>query len=255
LQTGDEIAINEKEPMSGMDLLKLPIVLETYRVLDRPPTLTQRQYISETLGATQDNTSANELLKIVAGQDDPYLGAEIVTGAMQRLGLANTYITIPYDEEDLRPGEGKLDTPANSAEDLRTAPTPHIQTTAEDMGTLLSMLYYCAEGLGGAFTAVYDNDITPDECQTIIAFMVQNRIDSLIEGGVPPGTPVAHRHGWIADTHADAGIVYSPGGDYVIVEFLYKPDWLEWELSSPLMANMSRAIYNFYNFDQPYLGN
>ena len=40
LQTGSEILINESEPMSGMDLLKIPIVLETYRVLDNPPTLT-----------------------------------------------------------------------------------------------------------------------------------------------------------------------------------------------------------------------
>jgi len=84
--------------------------------------------------------------------------------------------------------------------------------------------------------------------------MSQNEIGSLIEEGVPPETPVAHRHGWLADTHGDAGIVFSPGGDYVIVQFLYKPDWLEWETSAPLLANMSRATYNFFNFDQPYLG-
>jgi beta-lactamase class A len=84
--------------------------------------------------------------------------------------------------------------------------------------------------------------------------MVQNQIDSLIEEGVPPGTAVAHRHGWISDTHADAAIIYSPGGNYVIVQMLYKPNWLEWEVSSPLLANLSRATYNYFNFDNPYLG-
>lgn len=254
LQTGDEVLINEDEPMSGMDLLKVPIVLEMYRVLENPPTITQRGYISDTLAATQENTAANALLKLIAGGDDLYVGAQQVTDSMQRLGLSNTYITAPYDE-DPRIGTPRLETPANSSENYRTNPTPYIQTTAEDMGTLLSQLYYCAEGLGGAFTAVYGDDITQTECQTILAFMTENKTGSLIEEGVPSDTAVAHRHGWLADTHGDAGIVFSPGGDYVIVQFLYKPDWLEWEISAPLLANMSRATYNFFNFDQPYLGN
>ncbi|MCP4358520.1 MAG: serine hydrolase [Chloroflexi bacterium] len=253
LATGAEIILNEKASMSGMDMLKVPIVLETYRQLDRPPTLTQHQYISDTLAATQDNTAANELLKFISGTNDPYDGAQIVTDLMQRLGLENSFIVIPYDE-DARAGISKPSTPANQVEEIRTFPTPYMQTTAEDMGTLLSMLYYCAEGLGGAITAVYEDEITPEECQTILAFMQQNKIGSLIQEGVPPDLPVAHRHGWLADTHGDAGIVYSPGGDYVIVQLLYKPDWLEWEISSPLIANMSRATYNFFNFDEPYLG-
>ena len=82
----------------------------------------------------------------------------------------------------------------------------------------------------------------------------QRVIGSLIEEGVPPDTPVAHKHGWISDTHADAGIVMSPGGDYVLVTYLYKPEWLEWEISSPLLADISRATYNYFNFDDPYLG-
>jgi len=248
----DEIAINADLPMSGMDLLKLPIVLETYRLLDQEPTLTQAGWISSTLSADLSNEGANQLLRFIAGQDDPKLGAEMVTETMQRLGLVNTFIVLPYDT-DPPAGTTRPSTPANSVEDLRTFPNPYLQTTAEDMGTLLSMLYYCAEGKGGALMAVFEGDITQTECQTILAFMLQDKIGSLIEEGVPPETAVAHRHGWISDTHGDAGIVFSPGGDYVIVQFLYKPDWLEWEISSPLLANLSRATYNYFNFDNPYL--
>ncbi|HRQ37311.1 MAG TPA: serine hydrolase [Chloroflexota bacterium] len=253
LATGREIVINETAPMSGMDMLKVPIVLEMYRVLDQPPTLTQRQHISNTLTASEDNNSANELLKIISGQDDAYSGAQQVTNSMRQLGLKNTFITVPYDE-DPRPGSARPETEANTADNVRTNPSPFIQTTAEDMGTLLSMIYYCAEGAGGVFTAVYRDAITTDECKTILAFMTQNNIGSLIQEGVPAQVPIAHRHGWIADTHGDAGVVFSPGGDYVIVQFLYKPNWLEWEVSSPLLANMSRATYNYFNFDAPFLG-
>lgn len=254
LESGEEIAINADIAMSGLDLLKVPIVLELYRLLDRPPTETQAQLIADTLMQQDGNESANALLNMVAGQDDPYLGAELVTQSLQRLGLQNTFVTVPYNTEP-RAGTRSLETPANSVEELRTAPNDFMQTTAEDTGTLFSMLYYCAEGQGGALTAVYRDQLTQAECESMITVMAQNNIGSLIEEGVPPEVPVAHRHGWISDTHVDAGIVYTPAGDYVIVQMLYKPDWLEWEISSPLLADISRVTYNFFNFDNPYLAN
>jgi beta-lactamase class A len=115
------------------------------------------------------------------------------------------------------------------------------------------MIYYCAQGQGGTLSAVYAGQLTQGECQNLLSYMSKNKIGSLIEEGVPQETAVAHRHGWISDTHGDAGIVFSPGGDDVIVQRLYQPDWLEWAVSSPLLAEISRATYNFFNFDNPYL--
>jgi beta-lactamase class A len=254
LQSGEEVVINGDVAMSGMSLLKIPIVMETYRVLDRRPTLSQRQLISDTLVMSPDHLSANQLLNVIAGQDDPFLGADVITESLQRLGLVNTFMVAPYDE-DGRPGKRTLETEANSREGRITSPSPQMQTTAEDIGVLLSMIYYCAQGNGGALLAVYPEELTREECRELIALMRQNTIGSLIEEGLPRDTVVAHRHGWISDTHGDAGIVFSSGGDYVIVEFLYKPGWLEWEISSPLLADISHAAYNFFNFDDPYLSN
>lgn len=254
LQTGEEININGNVAMSGMDLLKVPIALTTYRQLDRIPSLQQRQWLSDTLVVEPDHASANALLNMIAGEEDPYRGLQLVTESIQRLGLVNTVMAAPYDGEPL-PGSATPSTPANSVEGLRTNPNVYQQTTAEDMGILMSMLYYCDQGAGGALMAVYPNEITTGECHQILNFMQQNHIGSLIEEGVPQETAVAHRHGWISDTHGDTAIIYSPAGDYVLTVFLYKPDWLEWELSSPLIADISRATYNFFNFDEPYLGN
>ena len=254
LETGEERAINADVAMSGMDLLKVPLVLEMYRARENRLTLSQQRLISDTLAMRPDHVSANALLTLIAGQDDPYLGVDLVTESLHQLGLVNTFMLAPYDD-DGRSNRRTLVTPANSVEELATRPTPLMQTTAEDMGTLLSMLYHCAQGRGGAISAVYDGAVTQAECQEIISTMSQNRIGSLIEEGVPPTTAVAHRHGWISDTHGDAAIVYSPGGDYVLATMLYKPDWLEWELSSPLLADISRIVYNYFNFDAPYLTN
>ncbi|MEW5989276.1 MAG: serine hydrolase [Chloroflexota bacterium] len=252
LATGEEVAINADVAMSGMSIVKVPIVLETLRALDVEPSLEQAKLISETLVVQSGNFSANLLLDVVAGEDNAYKGADTVTESMRRLGLVNTFIAVPYEEQP-RPGRATYETPANSHEGLLTQPDPAMQTTAEDIGTLLSMIYYCARDGSGALMAVYGNQLTQSECQSLLGYMAQNHIGSLIEEGVPEGTTVAHKHGWISDTHGDAGIVFSAGGDYVLVEYMYKPTWLEWEISSPLLADIARATYNYFNFDNPYL--
>lgn len=252
LQTGEEIAVNADEPMSGMSIIKVPIVLETLRSLEGNLSADHTKLISETLVVQSGNFSANMLLDVVAGEDNAYLGADLVTESLQKLGLENTFIAVPYEEQP-RPGRATYETPANDKEDLLTTPDPAMQTTAEDMGTLMSMIYYCAQQYGGGLVAVYQNQITKEECQQLLEFMELNKIGSLIEAGVPPDTPVAHKHGWISDTHGDAGVIFSPGGDYVLVTYMFKPDWLEWEISSPLLADISRATYNYFNFDNPYL--
>jgi hypothetical protein len=120
------------------------------------------------------------------------------------------------------------------------------------MGTLLSMIYYCSQG-GGTLLAVYPDDVTPDECQAIIDLMVRNEEGNLIRFGVPEDVPVSHKHGWDFVTHGDAGIVLSPGADYVIVEYVTAPesDWLPYEIGFPILREISRATYNYFNFDNP----
>jgi len=251
LNSGEEVRIESSAAMSAVDLMKLPVLVETYRVLSHTPTLSQTQFIMETVTGNEPD-GANRLLNVVAGQDDPYLGADLLTESLWSLGLQNTFMATPYGFPP-RAGKSTYETPANSLEVMLTTPDPAMQTTAEEIGALLASLYYCAEHNGGSLRAAFGNQFTQDECQEILTFMQQNRIGSLIEEGVPPDVPVAHRHSWVGDTHADAGIVYSPGGDYVLVMILYQPEWLPWEVSSPLMAQLARATYNYFNFSAPYL--
>ncbi len=253
LESGQEVYIDAGVPMSGMDLVKVPIVLDSFRMIDGAPTSTQTAYISQTL-LTDDTEAPRALLNVIAGQDNPFLGAQLMTESIWRLGLKNTFVAIPFGEGQVPGGRASYDTPANSAPGQLTQPSSAMQTTAEDMGTLLAMIYYCAHGSGGPLMAAYGDSIHADECQQILDVLTENQIGSLIEEGVPGGTPIAHRHAWIGDTHGDAGIVFSPGGDYVISMIFFQNDWLPWERSSPLMADISRAAYNYFNFDNPYLG-
>ena len=254
LQTGEEIRINSDLALSGLSILKIAIFAETYRHIDLPLTDFQQQLFYDT-AVRSSNYAANLLLHIVAGEDNTYTGVDILTESMWRLGLENTFMAVPYDANPPAYRRTTYNTPANSRPDLPTAPDPTRQTTAEEMGALLAMIYQCAKHGGGALMAVYPGDYTPAECQAILDLMVLNEEGNLIRFGVPEGVPVSHKHGWIPDTHGDAGVVFTPGGDYVIVEYLHLPgQWLQSDISFPILREISRAVYNYFNFDEPYVG-
>jgi len=252
LQTGEEIGINADVAMSGLSILKIGIFVEAYRALDNSPDDYQQQLFLDT-ATRSSNYGANLLLHLVAGENNTYLGADIFTESMHRLGLVNTYMAVPYDATPPAYRQTSYVTPANSRPDLPTQPDTTMQSTAEEIGSLLAMIYYCSKG-GGALLAVYPGEITPEECQSIIDLMVLNEEGNLIRFGVPDGIPVSHKHGWARATHADAGIVFSPGGDFVIVEYLDQPgDWLLADVSFPILRDIARSTYNYFNMDNPFL--
>lgn len=254
LQTGEEININSDVALSGLSILKIAIFAETYRHLDLPLNDYEQQLFYDT-AVRSSNYGANLLLHVVAGEDNTYAGADILTESMWRLGLENTFMAVPYDAIPPAHRRTTYTTPANSRVDLESQPDPTRQTTAEEMGALLAMIYHCAETGGGTLMAVYPNAYTPEECRAILDLMVLNEEGNLIRFGVPDDVPVSHKHGWIPDTHGDAGIVFSPGGDYVLVEYLHRPGgWLQADLSFPILREISRAVYNYFNFDNPYVG-
>jgi hypothetical protein len=256
LQTGEEISINADAAVSGLSILKIMIFEEVYRTSQGPPN----EYVQGLLYDTavkSSNYAANLLLNEVAGEPNTYRGADILTESMHRLGLVNTFMAVPYDAVAPPTRQNTYTTPANSVPDMLMTPDTAMQTTAEEMGSFLSMLYYCSKG-GGALLAVYPNEITPDECQAIIDLMVLNEEGNLIRFGVPEDVPVSHKHGWDLVTHGDAGLVLSPGGDYVIVEYLSLPagdsgDWLSYDITFPILREISRTVYNYFNPTNPNL--
>jgi hypothetical protein len=174
-----------------------------------------------------------------------------VTDDMKALGLENTFLA-----GEFYPGAPLLElyqTPGNQRPDLSTDPDVYNQTTPSDIGMLLEDIYQCNQMGGGALMAVFPGEFTEAECQTMLTYLTRNNIGLLLEAGVPDGTQVAHKHGWVTyfgvmNTLGDAGIVYTPGGDYVLVIFVYNSPELIWEPASELVASISEAAYNYFNY-------
>ncbi len=252
LHTGDEVAINADVAFSGLDLLKIPILVGAYRRLDGPPTEEQTAQIGDMMGAASSNAQANRLLSDLLGNGDAYRGAEHLTTSMHYLGLINTFMAAPYDAVDtvISP---TIITRANARTDINTSPSPDMQTTPLEIGLLLEMVYQCTQG-GGTLLAAYPDDFTPDECQQMIAWMERNQTDNWVEAGVPAGTRLVHRHGVSEGTYADAALVFTSsdgeggieGTDFVVVVYLYTPQGQGREAMAPLIANVCQAAYNYF---------
>jgi beta-lactamase class A len=256
LQTGEEInfaysqgedySTNPDVAFTSASIIKIPIMVSAFRRLQENPDSETTRLIAEMIEKS-GNDPADWLMERVI---DPLTGPLEVTADMNTLGLENTFLAGQF-----YPGAPLLaafQTPANQREDINTDPDIYNQTTPSDIGMLLEDIYQCNQNGGGNLGAVFPDEFSQSECQSMITFLGRNKIGLLIEAGVPDGTPVAHKHGWVTyfgvmNTLGDAGIVYTPGGNYVLAIFLYHPEQLIWEPAAELVAIQSEAIYNYFN--------
>lgn len=260
LQTAQEIhfAYRQNQSVSvrpdiaftAASIIKIPIMVSVYRRLGDAPDAETLKLLEEMIEKS-GNDPADWVMERVINRTMAPLE---VTADMQALGLENTFLAGQF-----YPGATLLyryETPANQRTDVNTDPDVYNQTTPSDMGMLLEDIYQCNQSGGGAFMVVFPGEITQSECQAMINSLTRNKLPELITKGLPEGTRIAHKHGWVTyfgvmNTLGDAAIVYTPGGNYILVIFLHHPEQLVWEPASDLVAELSRAVYNFYNFGPP----
>lgn len=78
-------------------------------------------------------------------------------------------------------------------------------TTARDLGVLLAAI-------------ATDKAASPHACRDMLAILARQQFKEGIPAGLPPGTTVYHKTGWITQIYHDAAIVEpAPGRRYVLV--------------------------------------
>ncbi len=244
LRTGDTFTLNGDVAYSGMSLTKLPIVVTYFLTRDGPLSRDDAFLVADTMMCSENITS-NALLAQIGG-GDARRGAGRVTVTMQQLGLGGTFIMRPFT---IREGEPVIEvgTITTGADQTRTRPDPTNQIVPADLGWLLASIYQCAQGEGGLLWEHFPDAITIHECRQMLTALDANAVGVFLEAGVPLSARVLHKHGWIGDTHGDAGLVIGPDAAYVLVVALYGRDWLEFDLSAPVVGELSRLAWNALN--------
>ena len=248
---GQLISVNPDVAFTASSTVKIPIMVSYFIKYGSDALSEQSSNLLMDMIRKSENPPADRLMESL----DSLKGPLIVTEDMKKIGLDNTFLAGFFCSAEFPcPLLQKIDTPANQRTDVVTDPDSFNQTTPSDIGMLLSDIYQCAESGGGALIATFPDKLNSEICKQMITFLASDKIGVLIEAGVPEGTQVAHKHGWISDPSSlviknisDAAIVYTPGGNYVLVIYAYHPVQTVWEPVSALFAQMSQAVYNYYN--------
>jgi beta-lactamase class A len=263
LQTGQEVTFVYENKIlvttppdvsfTASSTLKIPIMVSAFRRLgdnletDNEMTPQVIEQLDNMISRS-DNQATDWIMENIL---DPIRGPLVVTNDMKELGLENTFLAGYFYQG--APLLFRFETPGNRRTDVNVERDPYSQTTAAEIGMLLEDIYQCATVGGGSLVAVFPGEITTAECQLMIQYLKNDRTPWLILAGLPDGTEVAHKHGWVSDQFgiihdmSDAGIVFTKSGDYVLSVFLYHPTQLVFEPGNQLVADISRAVYNFFN--------
>jgi beta-lactamase class A len=265
LASGAEMGLYERVPHSAASTAKIGVMANYFRYVYQEPAVETKFELQAAI-ICSSNSNANQLMEIT-GEGDPLAGIRRTQETFCRAGAVNTLIDrrfwigeageggVPADHYDPA-GSAVCPASANSPPDtsLTVNVDPLLQTTAADMGHLLSEIYACAqEGRGQAET--FPNEITQTECRWMLELLRGARFMHLLELGVPEGVTIAHKVGYGGEAVGDAGLVFSPGGDYVLVVYLWDRRLANFDAYAlsrwAAIGEVSRLVYNTFNPDAP----
>ncbi len=105
------------------------------------------------------------------------------------------------------------------------------QTNARDVAILFERLYQ------GTLNS-------PNSNEAFMTLLKRQRVNNRLPIGLPAGTQIAHKTGDLYDVIHDAGIVYGPKTDYLVV--VMSGGWKSPGTTPPKFANLSRQLWSFF---------
>lgn len=242
LSTGDSLLVDADAPVHAASMMKVPVMVQVFRDVeagtlglddslvitatfrsivdgsfyelsvpdDSDTTLYRRvgervsvRELMDRMITVSSNLATNMLIERV--------GADRTQRTMRDLGAAS--IAVLRGVEDAKAYEAGLNN----------------TTTARDLGTI--------------FSAIADNRAaSAASCRAMVEILARQEFNEGIPAGLPPGTRVAHKTGWITGIRHDGGIVYLPdGGAYVLVVLTRGIE--DVDAADRLIAAVSRIAY------------
>ncbi len=232
--------------------IKIPIMISIFRRVAEPTPADVLQNLQKMIEISE-NEPADWLMQHVI---DPVTGPLDVSRDLQALGLKSTFLAGYFYQG--APLLQRFETPANQRKDFFTDPDPYNQTTPAEMGRLLGAIYQCSENGSGLFATVFPGQISQNECQQMITLLFGNHMPMLAAAGVPDGTRIAHKHGWVIEASdglmhsiCDAGIVYSPGSNFILTIYRWNKDQILFDPANQQMADLAEVVFRFFNPTPP----
>jgi beta-lactamase class A len=243
LQSGDSLFLSADESFHAASTMKVPVMIELFRQIDagrwRPDqkVLLANQFRSIVDGSTYSLNAADDSDSSAYGlvaQSVPI--RELIDRMITRSSNLATNALIDLVDakkanatahalgaKNIRVLRGVEDGKAFRAGLNNT-------TTARDLAVLMEAIE-----TGRAASRA--------SCDAMIDVLSRQEFNTEIPAGLPPGTKVAHKTGWITGVLHDAAIVYPPGRKPYVLVVLTR-DIPDVGNARPLIADISRLVYD-----------
>ena len=242
---------NEKTAFTAASTIKVAIMLNLFVNV---PKLSDKQTAAlKKMIVESDNLKANDLLAAAAGgtsTESAFEGANQMSAMLADLGLKNTFLYVPFESGDfIKLYKVKFKTgPAKGGEAPFIKASNTLRTTPYEMAQIYIDLEQCSQG-NGVLLEKYGENLSAARCKEMIGWLETNGDHTRMLSGLPKDAKVAHKSGWIPpEIQADAGIVRSPGGDFVLSVYLYQPgERYSDDAVKSLLGSVARLVYTYYN--------
>lgn len=204
-------AATDGKPFVSASLIKLFIMGAAYEQMEQGQL--ERETVEPLLRAmitVSDNASANRLI-LLLGEGDAENGMAAVNAWCVACGYADTRLNrLMLAENDLQN-----------------------YTSAADCAAFLTQVYRGA-------------CVSPEASREMLALLLEQKVNDRLPARLPTGTPVAHKTGDLSGLSCcDAGIVFSPGGDYLLCVLCNDPP--SDQAARDAIAALSEGIYAIVN--------
>ncbi len=208
LEGGWGYGVNPDETFFSASVIKIPIMIAVYRRIDEGRFSLKEEFATAPedwaagAGTLQFQEAGGyhtveEYLRVMMTQSD-----NVATNTLTRLVGGPKYVNA------VAASLGAPHTTLYQEVTSERAAVPLLdnRTTPRDMSTILGSVY-----TGQA--------ASPESCQAMVDLMRQNDLQSSLKDGLPKGTKVANKGGWLYKVYAEAGIVAHEDNPYVIAIF------------------------------------
>jgi hypothetical protein len=182
--------------------------------------------------------------------ESAFKGAEQMSVMLAGLGLKNTFLYVPFESGDfIKLYKVKFKTgPKQGGEKPFTPASNTLRTTPFEMAQIYVYIEQCSRG-EGVLLEKFAKNLSAARCKEMIGWFEKNADGKRMMSGLPKGAKVAHKSGWIPpQIQADAGIVRSPGGDFIISIYVYQPgERYSDKAVQALIGSFTRLAYTYYN--------
>ncbi len=246
LATGDTLAINATASFHAASTMKVPVMIELFRRADTgalrldSAIILRNQFASIVDGSSFSLSAGDDSdSSLYARVGQPVTLRELNDRMITRSSNLATNAVI--DLLDARTAQataralgastiqvrrGVEDTKAYNAGLNNT-------TSARDLGVLMAAL-------------AQDRAASPAACEAMRGVLLRQEFNREIPAGLPPGTPVAHKTGWITATTHDAAIIYPPRRAPYVLVILTRAIPRRAD-AQQLMAGISRDVWAVMN--------